>query len=242
MRLVHGAALGGGDRILVVYDDTLFGTAAHGFVMTDAKFLWSTMFGKPECLAWDELDVGALAVEGYNVALMGVMLTMTYGDAAQLAGLIRTLATHASIARQPYRSGPVRVADEEDLAREVRRHLGLNNALHYAPWIPPAKERAARREHAGHLAAEEPIVALHDDTVWGGAKNGFVITPRRICWKSAYEAPVSLAWHEVGEVHLARKDRLRVGDKVLNTICVDTQAVLPRLKVLLEVMAAKPRA
>jgi hypothetical protein len=73
---------------------------------------------------------------------------------------------------------------------------GLNQ-LYLAPEIPHRKEVNARKVHAATLPAEEPLVLLYDDTVFGAADDGFVVTPVRLCWRNFTESPQSFRWGDV---------------------------------------------
>ena len=38
---------------------------------------------------------------------------------------------------------------------------------------------------------------LYDDTLFGSAKDGFVLTPRRLCWKNLLSVPESVEWEVI---------------------------------------------
>jgi hypothetical protein len=64
----------------------------------------------------------------------------------------------------------------------------------YAPTIPRRKLQHARAAHAMHLLTGEPIAVLHDDTFFGSAKEGFLLTAKRLCWKTLLEPATQLPW------------------------------------------------
>ena len=82
----------------------------------------------------------------------------------------------------------------DEIVALALHHLGMRDGVHYAPDIPPAKEAAARAAHAAHLPESEPVLVLYDDTAFGSAKNGFVITAERICWKNLFFHPHQIPW------------------------------------------------
>src|SRR4051812_44741867 len=84
-----------------------------------------------------------------------------------------------------------------DILTLARRHLGMGSSMFYEPSIPPEKAANARRAHAMHLPEEETILALYDGTMFGGAQDGFLITPQRLCWKNFWEHPRQLPWDEL---------------------------------------------
>lgn len=62
--------------------------------------------------------------------------------------------------------------------------------------IDPGKLQNAMEVHQDHLPADEPVLALFDDTVFGSGKNGWLITPQRICWKPLMGSANYLLWEE----------------------------------------------
>jgi len=86
------------------------------------------------------------------------------------------------------------VTGSDEIVALALHHLGMRDGVHYAPDIPPAKEAAARAAHAAHLPESEPVLVLYDDTAFGSAKNGFVITAERICWKNLFFHPHQIPW------------------------------------------------
>lgn len=114
--------------------------------------------------------------------------------------------------------------DPDDLVALARRHIGMLGGVFYAPSIPPAKEATARVAHDLHLPDDEPVLVLHDGTVFGSAEEGFLVTRRRLCWKNPWERAREIAWsdlspetisREVGKVVLKGGEIALSGDLVL---------------------------
>lgn len=72
-------------------------------------------------------------------------------------------------------------------------HGSLAGIVSLAPEIAPHKEAAVRRMHAD-IADDEPILALFDDTIFGSAEYGFVVTPQRLAWRNLVGAADSIPW------------------------------------------------
>ena len=79
----------------------------------------------------------------------------------------------------------------------ARRHLGEVEDLFYHPSIPPPKLRRATATHAAQLAPGEAVAVLYDDTVFGSAEEGFLITSKRLCWKNLTGGPESAEWRAI---------------------------------------------
>ncbi len=78
----------------------------------------------------------------------------------------------------------------------------------YHPAIPPRKLHNARAVHAAHLGPDETVAVLYDDTFFGSAKDGFLLTPRRLCWKNFSGAVGSLEWSAIAPQQVAANGNL----------------------------------
>jgi hypothetical protein len=98
----------------------------------------------------------------------------------------------------PYRSDAnASAAKVAQIVALARRHLGEVETMYYHPAIPPPKLHNARAVHAAHHGPDETVAVLYDDTVFGGAKDGFLITPRRLCMKNFNDDPVAVEWTSI---------------------------------------------
>lgn len=116
----------------------------------------------------------------------------------------------------------------EAILRLAQTKLQLSESLYYAPAIPPAKERGARASYGARIPADEPILVLYDATVFGGADDGFVITPARIGWKNVVLEPHAVPW-EVFDASTVRVegDAVKVmGDEIQLDAALPLQARL----------------
>ena len=66
----------------------------------------------------------------------------------------------------------------------ILEHLDGSERIHFAPSIPSRKRRSATAAYSHQFEPGEDIIALYDDTVFGSAEQGFVLTDRRISWKN----------------------------------------------------------
>lgn len=98
----------------------------------------------------------------------------------------------------------MRAPPSDVLTQLARRHLGEHPGLYAGADIPARKVARARQTHGVHLPFAEPIAVLYDATVFGGADEGFVVTPARICWRNFLEHPRQLAWADFDAAHSMR--------------------------------------
>lgn len=83
---------------------------------------------------------------------------------------------------------------EDAILGLLRQHFGSDDSLYLAPTIPLKRVVGARRAHAAHLPANERILALYDDTVFGSGEDGFIVTAQRLCWRNIKGTARSIEW------------------------------------------------
>lgn len=88
----------------------------------------------------------------------------------------------------------------------LKQHLSGHDSVYVYPGLPQKKERNVRRVHAAHLPPNEYILAMRDDTVFGSAEEGFVITSKRLCWKNIAESPLSVDWQYIDPDDISQDD------------------------------------
>lgn len=87
------------------------------------------------------------------------------------------------------------------------------------PSIPPKKLGNVRQLHQAHLPADEEVLAIYDGTAFGSAKDGFIVTSRRICWKNQMEPVGFLEWPQVDEDEVyVDGNKLMLGNAKLETL------------------------
>lgn len=89
----------------------------------------------------------------------------------------------------------------------LRQHFAGLDAMHLCPSVPGQKELAARAVHGDHLPSHERVLALFDDTLFGSADEGFLITARRICWKNPRGGAQMIEWQDVDPDHMYAEGR-----------------------------------
>jgi len=103
-RIVHERHLAASEDILVLYDDTLFGSGNDGVVLTERGLCWRNFWGAAESLAWSELDPDLVVADGDLLFLNGdpdaahsrkLDLRMRPGVARRVAGALQEIARAA---------------------------------------------------------------------------------------------------------------------------------------------------
>lgn len=201
VRAVHAVHLPPHEPIAVLYDATVFGSAEEGFLLTPDRICWKNRFQHPRQLLLRDLDPTTLLPLRDGVGVAGGVIATQGISTGGLAELLTTLAESAApraAEASPYRaidsSSQRAVTHAITLARE---HLGEVPRVYYHPAIPPPKLANARAVHDGRLDAGEPIAVVYDGTLFASAREGFLLTPARICWKNLAEEPASVEWRAV---------------------------------------------
>lgn len=99
-RVVHGELLD--DRVLVLFDDTLFGGVGDGFAVTPRAFHWKNVGEAPRRAGWDEIDLQRLAYQDDTCALSidDDELQLTHRDTEVLSPrLLELVACLAALAQ-----------------------------------------------------------------------------------------------------------------------------------------------
>jgi len=115
-------------------------------------------------------------------------------------------------------AGCIWLADEHVIALMKRELTGVDSTF-LLPSIPAKKLTNARSVHAVHLPPNEQVLGLYDGTAFGSAKDGFLITSKRICWKNQLEDAQCLEWAHVDMDNVyVDENRLVIGRAKIDTL------------------------
>jgi hypothetical protein len=132
------------------------------------------------------------------------------------------------------------LTDEAVLAL-VRQHFDGIDAMYLYPTVPGKKELAARSVHSRHLASDERVLALFDDTVFGLGDDGFLVTSRRLCWKNLGGRAQMIEWSHVDSDWMYRdKKQLVLGAGAIQVS--GDESVLDACEEVFHVLAFSARA
>lgn len=123
----------------------------------------------------------------------------------------------------------------------AKRHLGVGDCRYFSPDIPASKEANARKRHKSSLPETERMLVLFDDTVFGAADDGFVITVKRLCWHNILEDPYMIEWAELdpADVRVDKSEVVVAHGKVqLTQITSDKKDFLSRTVKLFRELAS----
>ena len=201
---------------IALCDATVFGSAKNGFLLSEKGIAvsgdWSAKTSA-DYLSWQEFvgPAGTVLFDGgYEVLLYDARGRSVFFNAAtcgrsvdDVVGFFRRLREVAGA--KPASSSPAFqiVAEAFANVRSDRFWIGEK--------IPPSKERNARKSMN---IGKQAIFALYDDTVWGGAREGFAVVASGLFFKNIAEDPVFIPWEDVRTISVAEGALFVGGNKI----------------------------
>jgi hypothetical protein len=98
VRVVHERHLGAREEILVIYDETVFGSGTDGIVLTERGVCWRPFWGTADAMTWLEMSPDDVSSDGDSLMLADkrqIDLRTRPGMARMVAGVLRDLARMA---------------------------------------------------------------------------------------------------------------------------------------------------
>ena len=191
------------DAICLLYDDTIFGSASEGLVVTNEAVYFKNIMEHPVRLRLDRVKAVKL-VKDSQMSISG------YGCECHMLGnkaknaLCKALdGLGAELARLGVTFGDDSSA--VDAVISCFSDIKGNGDVYVGDNIPDKKRMNAHRA----LCVKEPIsdiCVLADATVFGGAEEGLVVTPKAIYFKNSFETPSRIPWDEVRSANVRKKN------------------------------------
>ena len=188
-RSVHARHLPSNERVLALFDDTVFGLGDDGFLVTSQRLCWKNEGGRPQMIEWQHVDPDRM-YRDRNQLVLGTGAIQVSGDESVLdaceqafhvlAFSARTTQAAASVAR----SGVVLSGGADDTGRH-----GTHDANHanHANHANDANERdSARptfrpsRPTVSHATRPPPHAVTYDSYVVHASSQK---SPKFSCWQ-----------------------------------------------------------
>lgn len=143
---------------------------------------------------------------------------------------------------EPVRPAPrtiVTPLSDDALLDLARRRLGAPESLYFDGAIPSGKLKAARETHGASLGR---VLVQYDDTLFGGADDGFALTANALHWKNLMEEPHSLRWSDIDPAAVAADDgAVKVGAQKIDIVLEEGKPMIAALARLISDLAAWAR-
>lgn len=194
-RKIYARCLPEAERILALYDDTVFGNGKEGFVITEHRVCWNAAFSGGSYLLWSELPYCKAAKLMPTGVEVGGALVSVFSLHAEVTSLFfDLLQTIAQLELAPLHTHP---PCEWRVFSRALATLGRRNRVSYHPYHSRTWLAKLPSLYMGHWVEGEHALIAFDDTLMGGATNGFVATKNRLLWRNAFSDPDSLLWREM---------------------------------------------
>ena len=194
------------ESVLVLYDDTLFGGAKDGFVVTVNGFGFKNIGVDPRWIPFEQLLTDEVQFDenrlGIKVLVRGEVPGLTHVEKAFQERLSETLRAMAGVgdraAQNIYRSNPRRwssetqgiAVDATDILRVAVATLAPGKGLYIGNSIPARTFRKVSELYG--IEPPEQLLVLCDMTLFGGGEDGFILTDRRLGLKELLFKPFSI--------------------------------------------------
>lgn len=202
-------------EISVLLDDTLFGSGKDGCLVCEERILFKEAFSDAIEYSYDEINL--LQIDGSEVFINGRKvhkftmpekkdLKFCFEVLNKWLALKKSGVDKASVARVSEASDGMSDTQREvlaDILVECASDIYSDN-VYVAPNIPPSKLYAAINSYGKDIQSEQVLVLI-DDTVFGSAKDGLVITDSVIAMKFMMESPKVFHWKFLESVAIAKK-------------------------------------
>ncbi|MBW2526093.1 MAG: hypothetical protein JRI23_18070 [Deltaproteobacteria bacterium] len=197
--------------VLLIYDDTVFGSAEDGFVFTTECFGFKELGEGPVLLDLRSLSRRDVELDEDGLFVKRGRVTICAGgdQTAILEGLHRALSSmidfvSASPRTQEPAAGQPR--DEMDLVRLLERDLPACGDLYWRGRIPRRKLGTVCKLYG--IADPQRVLVIYDDTLFGSAAEGFLFTATHFGFKGIAEDPV---WIPLAQMPLIKVVRRKGG-------------------------------
>lgn len=275
------------DRPILLFDNTAFGSAKDGFLLTDQRIYVHNMMSKEWSCSFQEIEKMSLSgsnilidgksvdinlisgkdresfyefvelavyVQKYGGTLLAASGELTNHDASMeirsmmleasatttAATATATTATAATTASVVGELALTKDKVIEDIQSTV---LGMTNAgIRKYVFIYNENEKVNKKfqnaiQAYAALQADEKVIFLFDNTAFGGAKDGFLMTDRRIYIHNMMEKPVVVEIRNIVSVELSGS-KISFNKDVVQVNLIDSSA-RPAFRAYLEDFIAR---
>ncbi len=225
------------DAICLLYDDTVFGSASDGLVVTNEAVYFKNIMEHPVRLRLDRVNVVKL-VKNNRISISGYGCEChMLGDKAKRALCKALDGLGAELAKLGVTFG-----DDSSAVDAVLRcfsDIKNNRDVYIGDNIPGKKRTNAHRA----LRVKEPpsdICVLADATVFGGAEEGLVVTSKAVYFRNSFESPNRIPFEEIRRVEVLKKD-LAINGLKFTSIGGDLEKAAPLFAKGIRSLARKNR-
>ena len=225
------------NSILLLFDNTVFGSASDGLVVTHDAVYFKNIMEHPVRVRLDKVG-RVLVQDGKKISIGGHCCECNLLQQSAMESLCKALdGLSADLARAGVAFGVENAA--VDVVLDYFSEIKNNADVYLGDNIPPKKRTNACRS----LCVKEPIseiCVLADATVFGSAEEALVVTTKAVYFKNSFEAPNRIPFEEIQSVDIAKTDIVVNGLK-FSSIGGDLARVAPVLAKGIQSLSARSR-
>jgi len=196
-RSVHAHHLPSDERVLALFDDTVFGLGDDGFLVTSQRLCWKNVGGRAQMLEWKHVDPDRMYADRKRLVLGAGAIELTADesvlDACEQA--FHVLAFSARLAESTVgtvaRSGVVLSGNVDETGHHVAQRAVSGIAVATTaeressrptarPSRPPLANALANAPHAAHTTRPPPHAVSYDSYVVHASSQK---SPKFACWQ-----------------------------------------------------------
>ena len=215
-------------KILGFYDDTLMGSGKSGFVITHKRLCWKNTLFPPQYILWQHLITDDLKTDDKKVSFMRAEISITLNDSV----LDCLPAFLKAVQKLNLPTAYKLTTKQSQILQLAYRTMGIQNGIYCYPHIPRAKLTAAEESYCGALPNSENPILLYDDTFFGGADTGFLLTETTLYWRNMFVQSKSSSLEELSGLEVSETSSgVKLGE---DEVSVYLSGLRPLVKIFLE--------
>lgn len=191
------------EKVLMLVDNTALGSAKDGILLTDKKIYAQSIGEPPRSIDLCNIRSATFVDERSNKLFINEMLFFAnvIVDKPQMAILAEMLRECSNLfyVRQKF---PTSLAQRNNVVEIVTQYHEKmqGNYVFFAPNIPQNKLTNAIAKYANGITQDERILILLDNTAFGGAKEGVLLTDKKIYAHDIVSSPMSFELQNIQSV------------------------------------------
>lgn len=228
LRKIHHDHLPKDEPVLGFYDDTLMGSGKSGFVITHKRLCWKNTLFPPQYILWQHLITDDLKTDDKKVSFMRAEISITLNDSV----LDCLPAFLKAVQKLNLPTAYKLTTKQSQILQLAYRTMGIQNGIYCYPHIPRAKLTAAEESYCGALPNSENPILLYDDTFFGGADTGFLLTETTLYWRNMFVQSKSSSLEELSGLEVSETSSgVKLGE---DEVSVYLSGLRPLVKIFLE--------
>lgn len=182
-----------GEKILLIYDGTMFGSAKDGFILTSNGVGWSETFGEPKYCLFNNLILENIRHQGDTELIFenGKHGAFVFSNQINEICVKIKLLLQKILEKIPDNLIPLNtknIKNHVTLKKYIKVFEGTHNCF-IGSEIPKRKQKNVSEKYQYLLKKGEEILLVYDGTLFGSAKDGFILTSNGIGWSKTLGAP-----------------------------------------------------